>query len=80
MSKKGNFIYIQLIIGIFLTTYGVYRLIFGNPTIGFSRKYFQHTISSGTITLLILGIGFLIGFIIQLRQKFRNNETNPKNS
>ncbi len=75
-TKKGDYLYIQLIIGIFLTTYGLFRLFFGNPTIGFSSKYFQLTINSGTITLLILGIGFLIGFTIKFRQKLKNNEAN----
>jgi hypothetical protein len=77
-KKKRDYIYIQLIIGIFFTIYGLFRLLFGNPTIGFSSKYFQPTINSGTITLLILGIGFLIGFAIKFRQKLKNNEANSK--
>lgn len=52
-NKKRDYLLFQLLIGLIITVYGLYRLFFREPTFGFNLKYFQPTINSGAIALLI---------------------------
>ena len=65
-NKRIRLTFIFLITGSLFLVWAIDRLFFSEPSVFMNNYRYQITVSNGTIQLII-GIGFIIGGIIQFR-------------
>lgn len=75
--QKGRLLKALLIfvIGVILILLGIWRS--QNSGVSYSELYFQYYINNGA-PILIVGIGFIVGAFLQLRNLSKNEDDNNK--